>query len=218
MTLVRPPYKSVLPKKALTNEGLDEKYEFDYNSKGYKKHFRSQNIILSSMTTEYGKGTGGYGDFGRYTFQSALRHWNISADVLSSIAVEWIFEKYGYDVEKHGELDNNISYEGRKASGLERIGKKYQWIALYEILARVADNVSEFTEQGYWYKEQESDIYLGPWEPYVRDIDPTLLIKDTGDVNEDAKTNFWWVNTDPIEYEINDDDWISNKEDIPNGE
>ncbi|AXG75196.1 ATP-binding protein [Flavobacterium arcticum] len=213
----RPPYQSVFPEEALTNEELDTRYKLDYDSKEYKDYHRSQNVILHSMTTEYGRGTGGYGDFGRYTFQSALRAWNINPNVLSNKAVEWVFEKYGYDVEKHGRFDNNIPWTGRRANGLERIGKKYQWLALYEILARVADNIPDFSDRGrYWDDEEESDRkYDGPWEPYIRDIDPTLLIKDTGSVNEDIPTDFWWINTAPIETELSDDQWISNEGDIP---
>ena len=218
MALVQPPYRSQLSKDALTNAALDKKYKFDYDSKDYKKHFGSQNVILSSMTTEYGKGTGGYGDFGRYTFESSLRHWNVNAGALSNIAVEWIFEKYGYDVEKHGEFDCNIGYGGRKASALERIGKKYQWIAMYEMLARVSDNVSEFTEQGHWHTNKEQDDYSGPWEPYVRDIDPTLLIKNTGDINEDIENDFWWINSNHIETEIDNEQWVGSNEDVPLGE
>ena len=167
------------------------------------------------MTTEYGRGTGGYGDFGRYTFQSAFRYWNVSADKLSNKAVEWIFEKYGYDAELHGEIDNNIPYRGRGGKSMERIGKKYQWIALYEMLARVADNVTEFNNHGYWREDGEKGSYTGPWNPYVRDIDPTILIKDTGNVDEDVPTDFWWVNTEPIDTELSNSDWISFEDDIP---
>lgn len=61
-------------------------------------------------------------------------------------------------------------YSRNDTKKVERIGKKYQWIALYNILARVSDR--------YLVKswEDEPYPYEGPWEPYVRDFDPTLNI------------------------------------------
>jgi hypothetical protein len=211
----RPPYKSEFPNEALSNEEIDARYEIDYNSEDYKPYHRGQNVILHSMATEYGRETGGYGDFGRYTFQSALDSWNVNYDALSNKAVEWIFEKYGYDVEIHGKHDVDIPYHGRRAKGLERIGKKYQWIALYEILARVADNILELSDVGYWSRHSELGIYGGPWEPYVRDIDPTILIKDTGSVDEDELKDFWWTNTKAIESPLTNQQWVSSEGDIP---
>lgn len=211
----QPPYTSQFFDGALSNEELEARYRIPYDSEDYKEIHRGQNMILHSMTTEYGRGIGGYGDFGRYTFQSALRYWNISADMLSNKAVEWIFEKYGYDAELHGEIDSNIPYSGRGGKSMERIGKKYQWIALYEMLARVADNVTDFNERGYWRETDQSHSYSGPWNPYVRDIDPTILIKDTGNVDEDVPTDFWWTNTEPIDTELSNSDWISFEDDIP---
>ena len=215
ITEARPPYKSAFPDEPLSNEEIDKRYEIDYKGEDYKPYHRGQNAILRSMATEYGRDTGGYGDFGRYTFQSALNSWNINYDALSNKAVEWIFEKYGYDVEIHGERDINVEYISRRASTHERIGKKYQWIALYEILARVADNVTEFSNSGYWSKHSELGVYDGPWEPYVRDIDPTILIKKIGRVDEDIFTNFWWTNTKPIETQLTNAEWVVSKDDIP---
>ena len=61
-----------------------------------------------------------------------------------------IFEKYGYDVEKHGAFDKEIgSGRGRDSIPNERIGKKYQWSAFYEILARVSDNCKKYDEWSF---------------------------------------------------------------------
>lgn len=212
---IRPPYKSSFFGEALTNKEIDDKYEIDYGSEEYRTYHISQNTILHSMTTEHGRG-GGYGDFGRYVFQSALRSWNIDPDKLSNKAIELIFEKYGYDVEVHGKLDIDIPYTGRSSNSFERIGKKYQWLAFYEILARVSDNIKDFDDSGFYYEQEENEmVYEGPWNPYVRDIDPTLLIKDTGDVDEDVQVNFWWTETDYIETDCSNDEWLSSENDLP---
>ena len=214
--LVRPPYKSKFPSKILSNDEIDLKYEFKHESKNFKKHYWSQNTILSSMTTEYGRGIGGYGDFGRYTFQSALRSWDVNPNELSNLAIEWIFEKYGYDVEKHGKYDNNLEYHGRNASIVERIGKKYQWIAFYEILARVSDNFKKFDE---WdFNNENEEPYQGPWNPYVRDIDPTILIKNTSNYDENEKLNFWWLDKNVFDWSCSNEKWIKLTDDLPNFE
>lgn len=210
---VRPPYKSSFPQKIMTNDEIDKKYKFDYDAKDFKKHYWSQNSILSSMTTEYGRGAGGYGDFGRYTFESALRSWDVNTNQLSNLAIEWIFEKYGYDVEKHGEYDRNTNSYERRASTIERIGKKYQWIALYEMVARVSDNFKKYER---WSFEKEKEVpYQGPWDPYIRDIDPTMLISKTGSYEEDEPQDFWWVNNKIFNWDCTDESWVNDASVLP---
>jgi hypothetical protein len=212
---VRPPYKSSFTQEIITNEEIDKRYKFDYNDKDFKKHYSSQNSIISSMTTEYGRGTGGYGDFGRYTFQSALRSWDVDTNNLSNIAIEWIFEKYGYDVEKHGEYDRNLNSYGR-SSTIERIGKKYQWISLYEMIARVSDN---FIKYDRWSYQKEKQVpYQGAWDPYVRDIDPTMLISKTGIYDEDKQQEFWWVRNNIFNWDCTNESWVDDITVIPNME
>ncbi|KIC61438.1 NACHT domain-containing protein [Chryseobacterium taiwanense] len=207
---VRPPYKSVLPEIFPTNEEIDQ-YKFEYDDTGYKQHHRSQNQILKSMITEYGRSTGGYGDFGRYVFQSGLSRWRVDENDWSNLAVQWIFEKYGYDVNKHGYFDNDIDSSGRHDHRTERIGKKYQWIAFYEILAIVSDHYDLY--ENYYSTDAEPINYEGPWSPYVRDIDPTIIMKDNPD---DKQKVFWW---NPVNYSYTDnqtlDEWIFDRTDLP---
>lgn len=208
----QPPFKSELPSEYPTSDEIN-KYEFDYKDPNFKKHYWGQNSIIHSMITEYGRGTGGYGDFGRYVFQSALRNWkDANEDGLSNLAVKWIIEKYGYNVEMHGEFDRNLgSGRGRGNAMEERIGKKYQWIAFYEILARVSDNYT-FYEDSYSRNSKPSK-YEGPWNPYVRDIDPTVTIKGNP---EDKSDRFWWNNVDYSNWDVQNKDWVIKTDDLPN--
>ena len=214
--LCRPPYNSSFPSKFPTNEEIDEKYDFDYQAKGFKDYYWAQNHILSSMTTEYGRGIARYGDFGRYTFQSALGDWDVNVDQLSNLAIEWIFEKYGYDVEKHGEFDRAIGTgRGRGTPYQERIGKKYQWIAFHEMLARVSDN---FTKYDRWsFREENEEKYDGPWNPYVRDIDPTMTIKFAENYRYDEETPHpqWWTKIDYSNWSLSNNEWMYDTEDLP---
>ncbi len=65
-------------------------------------------------------------------------------------ATNWICDKsykLGWDRNKHGKFDYNLTrrYFGRQRNEVERIGKKYQWIAYREFLCNLMDN--------YYYKE-----------------------------------------------------------------
>lgn len=174
INIVRPPYKSQFPVSFPTNEEIDS-FEFDYNAADFKDYYWGQNEILSSMVTEYGRGIAAYGDFGRYVFQRAVSYWdNFDPNDLSNYACQLIFEKYGYDVEKHGRFDRNASKGDRYKNKKERIGKKYQWLSLYEVLARLSDNF-KMRDQSYWGKRKKYIAYQGPWEPFIRNIDPTVI-------------------------------------------
>lgn len=212
---IRPPYKSIWPTRFPSNEEIDSKYWLDYNAPDFKNHYWAQNAILSSMTTEYGRKTGGYGDFGRYVFQSTLDYWDVDVDKLSNLAIEWIFERYGYDKDKHGIFDRKeVTESTRRSRRLERIGKKYQWIAFHEILARVSDNCSLFAVSGRYKKDTEP--YQGPWMPYVRDIDPTMLLKKIGFIDEEVHPSFWWWKENYNNWDPNHRDWLNVDSDLPN--
>ncbi|MCC9080132.1 hypothetical protein LOS21_13235 [Enterococcus faecium] len=92
--------------------------------------------------TNFGRANGMYGDFGRYTFQSALSPWEEQFDIqdLSNIVVKLCLD-LGYSPELFSEFDTlDGRYFDRFSNKEERIGKKYQWIAFYEILANISDN------------------------------------------------------------------------------
>lgn len=209
---VRPPYKSSFPTSFPSNEEIDYKYKIDYNAKDLPKHYYSQNSILSSMVTEYGRGIGSYGDFGRYTFQNALEKWDIDVDSLSNLAIHWIFEKYGYDKESHGKFDRAIGTGRLRGSNNERIGKKYQWLAFHEILARVSDNC---TMKKLAYGDTKLIGYQGPWWPHVRDVDPTVTICVTNNESGDASNQLWWCPEKVSGWDMENEEWIKHEDDLP---
>lgn len=178
-----PPYKSTLP-EVPTDEEI-AKYEYDYKSADFKDHFWSRNAILSSMRVEYSRdgSSGGYGDFGRYVFQSYFRDWKqLDPNDLKNIAIKKIFNM-GYDIEKHGVYDRSVHRNRSGQQKRERIGKKYQWIALYELAAQISDNYKLLV----YVDDQGSKEYIyckGSFEPNIRNIDPT--IKNISIVDEDV--------------------------------
>lgn len=220
-TLIRPPYKSEFNYTPLTNEELDNKYKPQGDSGNWQQHNWGVSAIMRSMVTEYGRGICEYGDFGRYVFQSTLEGFDLpdefNVDLLSNLAVEWIFEKYGYSAELHNEFDQMVGnlygiFNSRSANHVERIGKKYQWIALYEMVARVSDN---FLYSDYWWKEDLPVQYPGPWQNYLRNFDPVYLKKDSS-IEETLtidKTG-WWSNANYDNWEVPDSEWVMSTDDL----
>lgn len=224
---ITPPYNSKIPQRLPTISEIDEKYKPNDKDPNFKDYYYSANKILSSMTTEYGRGTCGYGDFGRYTFESKFHRWEkvVNVDHLSNYACELIFEKYGYDVEKHGNFDRNTGYSSRYENNVERIGKKYQWLALYEVLAKVGDNYQYPTN--YWNDEGELVWLKNINDLHIREIDPIfkMHVNQTENKNEIniPKINFddwdgdlatWVIKKDlpdihpMIEFELNGEKWL----------
>lgn len=132
------------------------------------------------------------------------------------IAERFIFNRVvelGWDPEKHGAFDRQVGTgRGRRESFQERIGKKYQWIAYYEYMAKLADNFIRF--EGYGDERKESP-YQGPWEPYVRDIDPTILLKETGTMVV-SNQDMWWLNDEVFDWDCSYEEWVKSSTTITN--
>lgn len=215
ITVIRPPYRSSFPSAFPTNDEIDG-YKYDYKIEGFKDYFWGQNSILSSMVTEYGRGMCSYGDFGRYTFQSAFHSWNdFDPNDLSNYACKLIFEEYGYDVEKHGEFDRHASSGDRYKNKAERIGKKYQWIALYEVLARISDNHKMVDESTRWGEDKQYVWYQGPWEPFVRNIDPTVIHDQKDNTPKNVRTN---DHVNYVDWNDTHKNWLVSNENLPKPE
>jgi len=131
------------------------------------------------------------------------------------LARRWIFNRVvelGWTPEKFGDYDRNVNRHqyDRRADKTERIGKKYQWMAYYEFVARVADNFQYSAR--FW--DSSANSYQGPWQvSYARNIDPTsLLTADRGD----ASLPTWWS---PLVYvptsDMTPEEWVKTIGDVP---
>ncbi|MBB6240525.1 hypothetical protein HDC90_005203 [Pedobacter sp. AK013] len=211
---LRPPYRSKrLPKRFPSVKTIDKKYRPKGETGNYGGESWGATAILGSMTTEYGRGTARYGDFGRYTFQRAFNDWNIDHNGLSNYAIQRIFE-LGYDPKVFSEFDSRQG-SGRGSGHRERIGKKYQWIVFYELLARVSDQC-ELYDESNWDKPKKTLSYNGPWYPYIRDLDPTILVKETkAERYADQHSSHWWFNQSYAPWDKPDREWIVDRKDVP---
>jgi hypothetical protein len=111
----------------------------------------------------------------------------------TGLAQRWVFNRVvqlGWEPKLHGQFDKQVNYNrvDRSEHKPERIGKKYQWIALHELLARISDNF-EFKEESW---SDNIGKYEGPWQLIVRDIDPSCTLKEFPNTKQKHGFNFKW--------------------------
>lgn len=93
------------------------------------------------------------------------------------------------------ERSGHISYDRMGKHRVERVGKKYQYIALAEATARITDNLAMCS----W----EDDGKLRAFEPgprgrdMKRDLDPSLLVRTTLETGWASTPVTWWTPSAP---------------------
>ena len=197
-----PPYKSDYPQEfqnntpgtLYTNEAIDDlaKSVGDENT-----------IIAESCTTESGGRM--YGDFGRYALKSKVDSFctisisqplpeevkydnKFNGELIGNWVARRVYEHYSWT----SKLFPNDPHSYDRNNIIERIGKKYQWIAMYELLGILADHVylrwSDNKTKKYTSIENLN---------YVRDIDPTVAAEGIEQDKRPQLHNFDVVKTLP---------------------
>ena len=131
--------------------------------------------------------------------------------------VKRVFEM-GYDSRIHGHYESGISYYNEHSENkFERIGKKYQWIALYEIMGNIADNY--YVKIDRWSTTTELGFYQGAWQSYLRNIDPAFITKNKPEVEDDIENTLyprkWWHVPNYSFWNRPDSKWVASKIDLP---
>ena len=135
--------------------------------------------------------------------------------------VQRVFE-LGYNMKLHGYYDRDLSnYSNSRYEDSEKIGVKYQWIALHEVLAIVSDNykIESRNEDGKQY-----NYYKGTWQLYSRDIDPISTSKT--EYENDMEDEFeeiidipaWWSKVDYNYWDKSNSEWSESLDDLPKPE
>lgn len=123
----------------------------------------------------------------------------------------------GWSPELFGYFDKQtIGYRGREATKAERIGKKYQWIALHEIMACIADHY-RFHER-FSSDEERVTAYEGPWQPGARNLDPSNILRTTASTSSwSSHEAAWWAPQQPRHWGEPDKpkDWLAQWHDLP---
>jgi hypothetical protein len=144
-------------------------------------------------------------------------------------ATRLIFQRcieLGWTPESFGEFDRMVARRnrGREAHKAERFGKKYQWIALHELLARLGDN---FTMKAW----EGAKTYTGAWQLNLRDLDPTIppekIVVDNDQEHSRSPTfasdrrPVWWSRGLPAFEGFPSGqagDWADREDDLPTPE
>jgi hypothetical protein len=178
INLCMPPWKSTYSLEFHSNQEIDDLA---------KSLGENYGRIAHSCVTEHGRGISEYGDFGRYVLEVNTNYF--SRFTLDSVLPEepvtqnnhdgelignWVaYRAYNYGWSRDRFPDDDSVMNNRDKNQLERIGKKYQWIAMYELLGMLADHCyvtdSVFNPSTYKTYSSIEDV------PYCRIFDPTLL-------------------------------------------
>ena len=128
----------------------------------------------------------------------------------------WISNKIiqiGWKKEYFGEFDSYVhkSNVNRFDEKYERIGKKYQWLAYYELLSKISDE--------YKFKSNSNDIYqkyLGTWQlSGLQTTDPTWIRKKNKNDDLEMISKEWFPNTQ-CDLDITDiTKWLKNETNVP---
>ena len=116
-------------------------------------------------------------------------------------AKRWIAKRsydYGWTQKRFGNDKNRFGSYSRSRPKVERIGKKYQWLALGELLSKIADNYWMKGEFGMLPKPYANPLDIG----FVRDIDPTILAEKENHGAVSESQNSWafdpWIELEEV--------------------
>ena len=193
---VRPPYGSVLPSRRLTDDQIKQMVsgpDYAYASVGHS--------VLSD-----------FGDFRKYVMDHPVSLIQTPETITAQLFAELLFERVvldlGWTPERFGKVDTEGSSRGDREDRRERIGKKYQWIAFWELLATLTDNFevkAQFDDHVRPYEE--------PLDVDAPDIDPTML---TPAADQTRKTGQAWFDArvKPIPDGIRSN-WLETEDFVP---
>lgn len=104
------------------------------------------------------------------------RHW-----------VAWRAHELGWTPGRFADFDRLMASSDRMEHRVERIGKKYQWIAYHELTGRLSDIALVDARFG-----DDPELYCGPWQVDTREMDPTILVTRTKQSDSDRHGATWW--------------------------
>lgn len=222
-----PPYGSNPPNEPPSATELKASHGYVKNEAGEYVEWRASAILMSCLDW--------MGDFNKYVVQSDVGFFSRyplsgpppakgdrgpTAKVEADWAGRWIADraiKLGWTAERFEAFETgNQRRDGREGHKAERFGKKYQWIAHQELLARLADNFHPAWEP--W--DPRLNTYEGPWVWYGRDFDPTLpparRINGRGVCFVESDTERWAALSAPDMTPPSDPNaWVGRSDDLP---
>lgn len=223
-----PTYGAAAPSEPPTAEELEEQYGHVKDNDGHIVDWRAGSILLSCLDW--------YGDFNKYVVKSDVEFFSRyplsgqpptekyndpNGQVDADWAGRWIANRaieLGWTSARFDEFERNHDLrKGRDGHKAERFGKKYQWIAHHELLARLADNFHPAYET--W--NPDPMVYKGPWPWYGRDFDPSLppsvRIGESNVCKVEYREGHVWAGlTSPtLDPLVPAKEWVAKVDDLP---
>ncbi len=217
----RPPYNS-----SWSHDDLDIETSSYWNEDGLTEPLLKEYDYLKFSIFEW--------DFARYIIGTNSNNFPWSAIPLNdsyepvefsntdlfdlTIFQKWILKRVldlGWTPQKFGGHDSMVRSLSHIYGSIERIGKKYQWIAYFELLSYISDNFKFFDDKTYL---QKIGKYEGTWQlDHCRNVDPSCLLKEHEENLESRQKKIWYCPFLNNKWEVNMDDneWIRSIKDIP---
>ena len=155
----------------------------------------AQAALQQTMTSDQ------WEDF-RVRAKDVFRH-RLSIDQVAHFDVHWgrrwickTAHELGWTSERFRTFDNRQRSQDRHDHRVERIGKKYQWVAFQELIARMGDNLAYLDG----HRKEGDDEPPRNWiarQVGMRDIDPSFLATQTHYDGWREWDKTWWVPFDP---------------------
>lgn len=206
-----PPYNYPIIKDYPSFDDIEK--EFCVYPKGdAPKELYSTYSILSSMQA---------GDFGRYVVGENLSYYWYDAPNNNDYW-GWICKKaydFGWDYDKHGKFDYYVNRNnGREHAYIERIGKKYQWLAYHEYLCNLMDNYK--IQEGWNEVTLKTPQMIDMIEHRRKNIDSSFIFTNEIEIESYHTPKCWThpnIDSDmlfiPTTLE-NQVDWLNDTQDI----
>ena len=154
-------------------------------------------------------------DFNHYSID-CLRGWNhaMLKPAIGGWIAKRILDDFRYRDSKCSGYDSAVTQEtggGRgKPTWAERIGKKYQWVAMYQLASRLYDSVDQ--EKDSWERTTDRRPLILNEE---RKLDPTITHSKRADRKP---AECWWIGgnvelstTKQLDYAT----WVNRRDDLP---
>lgn len=185
-----------------------------------QKRDATESVLKTAMTSDQ------WEDF-RVRARDFIRHGDVSDQhrpAFFNIAwgLRWICKRaheLGWTSERFGNFERNyVSGHARNDHKIERIGKKYQWLAFRELIARMSDNLTYLGNSWEW-QDGKPPVYQGARQVGMRDIDPSLLATETHYHGWREWEKTWWAPFNPRLHAASPHEryaWLESDSDIIN--
>ena len=136
----------------------------------------------------------------------------------------WVVKRaydLGFDVELHGRYDRfakDWTFRNSEGGRIDRVGKKYQWIAFHEVMGILADNY-RFEDDCANEGSGGYEVFHGTWQSFLRNINPSMIAREkVVDTELSIEEEHKWYEEESFDhwdYDGSDESWTSLIRDLP---